>query len=322
MPPTGASPSNPNERTGEKRAGLLTRILRGDWWRRKQPTPEPTSVGSTFERLRNRHDVPSDWLLISRCRTILCTDRELTGSGIHVDARDGTVYLRGSVPDERLRERADRLARQTQGARAVVNQLSVVPAIPLWMGMGGVQLAMPRPMDEPWRPAAPSGSPGTDASAKRPAGSMRRKIAPDDSSTSRPAATPEATRPGDAEGAAFWQSVIVAESLRGAVVLGPPEMLSSRLDLPGVITYVVRRSTPQVVQPVGQVLSRNAPSSIPYSPRDWPGPIGDPFAGTAVARSSPMEHAEGQITNPLASNGVGWSSGNRDWPPRNASFGP
>ena len=47
--------------------------------------------------------------------------------GLLLDVDDGVVYLRGTVPDERDRLTAERLARRVPGVRDVVNDITIVP---------------------------------------------------------------------------------------------------------------------------------------------------------------------------------------------------
>ena len=67
---------------------------------------------------------------------------ELGAKGVHVDSAKGVVTLRGSVPYADFREAAGHLA-QRQGARQVINELTVVPSAsgrpgPYLQGFAGV----------------------------------------------------------------------------------------------------------------------------------------------------------------------------------------
>ncbi len=57
-------------------------------------------------------------------RACLRRDRELSGSRIDVDVRNGIVYLKGSV-SENAREAAVRLARGVNSVAAVIDQMTV-----------------------------------------------------------------------------------------------------------------------------------------------------------------------------------------------------
>src|SRR5918912_3878239 len=68
-------------------------------------------------------------------------DRQVTGvvaekvhrnyPAMHVDTRDGTVYLWGSVKSASDRATAEQVARETPGVRAVVDNVYVGPYVPI-----------------------------------------------------------------------------------------------------------------------------------------------------------------------------------------------
>jgi osmotically-inducible protein OsmY len=55
----------------------------------------------------------------------LAGDSEVKGGGIGVDVKDGVVTLSGKVVDEKVRQKAERLAKHVKGVKSVVNQLVV-----------------------------------------------------------------------------------------------------------------------------------------------------------------------------------------------------
>lgn len=57
--------------------------------------------------------------------TQLLNDPEIDRFRIDVDARNGTVVLRGEVSSEEQKREAERIARQTQGVQRVINELQV-----------------------------------------------------------------------------------------------------------------------------------------------------------------------------------------------------
>ena len=85
------------EGTGRERAGISTSDL----------DPEKTPAGRVRARLR--------------------TDASLAGHPIQVVEAGERVYLRGRVPTQAQADWAGRLARQTVGVPAVVNEIAVGP---------------------------------------------------------------------------------------------------------------------------------------------------------------------------------------------------
>jgi hyperosmotically inducible periplasmic protein len=70
----------------------------------------------------------------SRVYSRLHWDKALNSGRIEVHMlRDGTVLLRGQVPDSEAKNRAVALARDTVGVSAVIDELS--PLVPTWEGI-------------------------------------------------------------------------------------------------------------------------------------------------------------------------------------------
>ncbi len=55
----------------------------------------------------------------------LHADVELAQNKLEVECRSGKVILRGKVPSEKLKERAEKLARAQKGVRDVLNEIEV-----------------------------------------------------------------------------------------------------------------------------------------------------------------------------------------------------
>ena len=66
-----------------------------------------------------------DAVLASNVRQAFESDQDLRPLNIVIDARSGIVTLSGSVPADRLRDRAGSTARSVPGVVDVVNQLAV-----------------------------------------------------------------------------------------------------------------------------------------------------------------------------------------------------
>lgn len=105
----------------------------------EQPT-QPRSLTLPSARPQER---PSDWLLASRCRSLIYADTQLAGQSVQVDVRDGTIVLSGSVVSRTLSERAERIASKTDGAVSVRNLLAVQLPSANWNPHAGVRLGRP-----------------------------------------------------------------------------------------------------------------------------------------------------------------------------------
>ena len=66
-----------------------------------------------------------DTTITASVKTKLVGDRALNLTRVNVDTNQGTVYLIGTVENAEQRARAERLARQANGVKAVVNQLEL-----------------------------------------------------------------------------------------------------------------------------------------------------------------------------------------------------
>lgn len=69
----------------------------------------------------------SDDHLYDQVRLRLASDRDVGSARIEVTVKDGVVTLRGTVPKEKLRQKAEKLARRVKGVRAVVNEIQIAP---------------------------------------------------------------------------------------------------------------------------------------------------------------------------------------------------
>jgi hyperosmotically inducible protein len=67
----------------------------------------------------------SDAVITSKVKSKLAADPQTSALEIDVDTLDGEVTLRGQVDTDAEREDAERLARDTDGVRAVDNQLEI-----------------------------------------------------------------------------------------------------------------------------------------------------------------------------------------------------
>jgi len=63
--------------------------------------------------------------IIDQVRLKLANDPEVGRSSIEVEVHDGAVTLRGKVKKEKLRSKAEHLAKKVKGVKTVSNQLIV-----------------------------------------------------------------------------------------------------------------------------------------------------------------------------------------------------
>jgi osmotically-inducible protein OsmY len=59
-------------------------------------------------------------------RRKLASDQIVKGGGLEVDVKQGVVTLRGTVEEQKQKERAAKLAKKVAGVKSVDNQLTVV----------------------------------------------------------------------------------------------------------------------------------------------------------------------------------------------------
>jgi hyperosmotically inducible protein len=67
----------------------------------------------------------SDAWIVTKVKSQLAADPEVNSFNIDVDALRGEVTLSGVVTDDRAREEAERIARATEGVRAVRNEIRI-----------------------------------------------------------------------------------------------------------------------------------------------------------------------------------------------------
>jgi hyperosmotically inducible protein len=86
----------------------------------------PPMVGaSACATTRPATDQISDAEISSRVGRRLITDPDVKRYEVDVDTLDGVVYLRGKVDSQTMKASAERIARNTDGVRMVVNELIV-----------------------------------------------------------------------------------------------------------------------------------------------------------------------------------------------------
>ena len=68
----------------------------------------------------------SDDAIYDYVRRKLASDQIVKGGGLQVDVKQGVVTLRGTVEEQKQKERAAKLAKKVAGVKSVDNQLTVV----------------------------------------------------------------------------------------------------------------------------------------------------------------------------------------------------
>lgn len=68
---------------------------------------------------------PSDAIIYDQVRQVLTFDADVRGAAIEVTVKEGDVWLRGRVRDQKAREKASKLAQKVKGVRKVTNELKL-----------------------------------------------------------------------------------------------------------------------------------------------------------------------------------------------------
>jgi osmotically-inducible protein OsmY len=69
----------------------------------------------------------TDDIIVDQVKVKLADDSELGGQPIQVDAHSGTVLLTGKVTNDKLKEKAEKVAKKVKGVVGVDNKLVVSP---------------------------------------------------------------------------------------------------------------------------------------------------------------------------------------------------
>lgn len=72
-------------------------------------------------------DPVSDDELYDKVRIELANDRQVGGGNIQVKVANGAVELSGKVKTEKIKTRAEKLAKKVKGVKSVVNRIQVAP---------------------------------------------------------------------------------------------------------------------------------------------------------------------------------------------------
>jgi osmotically-inducible protein OsmY len=69
----------------------------------------------------------SDDVIVDQVRVKLADDSEVGGQPIQVDAHSGMVVLTGKVTNDKLKSKAEKLAKKVKGVTGVDNKLVISP---------------------------------------------------------------------------------------------------------------------------------------------------------------------------------------------------
>jgi osmotically-inducible protein OsmY len=64
---------------------------------------------------------------VDQVKVRLADDSEVGGQPINVDAHGGTVVLTGKVTNDKLKEKAEKIAKKVKGVVGVDNKLTISP---------------------------------------------------------------------------------------------------------------------------------------------------------------------------------------------------
>jgi osmotically-inducible protein OsmY len=69
----------------------------------------------------------TDDIIVDQVKVKLADDSEVGGQPINVDAHGGTVVLTGKVTNDKLKEKAEKIAKKVKGVVGVENKLAISP---------------------------------------------------------------------------------------------------------------------------------------------------------------------------------------------------
>jgi len=84
-----------------------------------------SAEGAVNDVVKGTATAISDTALTTKIKTALDTDSDIHHTRIHVTTRGGVVILRGRVPSSAMKDRAEKIARDTDGVKGVKNQLEI-----------------------------------------------------------------------------------------------------------------------------------------------------------------------------------------------------
>ena len=70
---------------------------------------------------------PADGAIRDQVMIKLAGDQEVKGTGINVEVQDGVATLTGTVESDKIRSKAEKLAKKVKGVKSVTNKLAVGP---------------------------------------------------------------------------------------------------------------------------------------------------------------------------------------------------
>jgi len=104
--------------------GVILFALYRNGWRN-----EGISTASVRDAISSVGDASRDAMTTTKVKTALALSKDVSAFNLDVDSDDGVVTLSGRVPNDRVKQLAGEISRQTGGVRSVRNNLVIDPAI-------------------------------------------------------------------------------------------------------------------------------------------------------------------------------------------------
>lgn len=89
------------------------------------PAVAPTLVATLAGTALAAPKPISDDFLVDTIRQKLASDQVVKGGAIEVVVKDGAVILRGTVEDEKQRNKAEKIAKKVNGVKSVANEIKL-----------------------------------------------------------------------------------------------------------------------------------------------------------------------------------------------------
>jgi hypothetical protein len=91
------------------------------------PTASPATLAASFQgaRFYFADKGLSDDSIHDLVKRKLANDPDVKGGALEIDVKDGVVTLRGKVETDKLKQKAERLAKKVNGVKKVVNEIQL-----------------------------------------------------------------------------------------------------------------------------------------------------------------------------------------------------
>jgi len=91
------------------------------------PAASPATLAASFQgsRFYFADKGLSDDSIHDLVKRKLANDPDVKGGALEIDVKDGVVTLRGKVETDKLKQKAERLAKKVNGVKKVVNEIQL-----------------------------------------------------------------------------------------------------------------------------------------------------------------------------------------------------